>query len=106
MFDYKRHITTNILEIDMKVKRQLITTIETERTVSLKITKAEICLFCRVCGYETEMLSINEAVILIKKNWREVINQANIGDLHFMETTNGEIYFCLVSLSKLSSGRK
>ena len=96
-----RHFSTEHFQLSMKVKRQLITTVETERTLSIKISKLEARFFCQSCGCETEMIALNSAVNLTQKNWREVIDQADIGGLHFMETTKGEIYFCSVSVSDL-----
>ncbi len=90
----------------MIVKRQIVTTTETEKTVSLRISKPQKYLFCESCSDKREMLTINEAAILTKKSWRQVIDQAEIGNLHFTETADGEIYICSVSLSELSSGGK
>lgn len=44
------------------------------------------------------MLSINEAARSGHGNWRDIILGMKNGEVHYVETENGEIYVCSDSL--------
>lgn len=46
------------------------------------------------------MISINEAANRGQQTWREIVRQIEAGEIHSVETANGEIYVCAESILK------
>lgn len=84
----------------MKIKRRTKIISEIERRVSIKVTRKSNRFFCFLCREQNEMISINEAASRRQQTWREIVRQIETGEIHSMETANGEIYVCAKSISK------
>ena len=84
----------------MKIKRRTKIIAEIERRISIKITGKSNRFFCFICRKQNEMISINEAASRRRETWREIVRQIETGEIHSIETANGEIYVCAESISK------
>jgi len=82
----------------MIIKRRREITVETERSMTVKLERRSACFACADCGAPAEMLSINEAANRARVNWREIVSRIETGEIHFVERETGEIYVCATSL--------
>jgi hypothetical protein len=55
-----------------------------------------------MCGTETLMLMPEHAAIVCGTTQREMFRQIENGELHFIETTKGELFVCSNSLQQQS----
>lgn len=84
----------------MKIKRHTKIISETTRRISIKVARKQNRFFCFLCREENEMISINEAANRRRETWREIVRQIEAGEIHSVETANGEIYVCAESILK------
>jgi hypothetical protein len=88
----------------MKFKRRTRIILEKTRRISIKVTGKSNRFFCFICREQNEMISINEAASRRRETWREIVRQIENGEIHSIETVNGEIHVCAESISKNNQG--
>ena len=80
----------------MKRKRRVEVVFETERRVTLRSKSLATAARCGRCS--GPMLCAEEAVALTGINSRAIHRMAEAGEVHFVETPEGALLVCLVSL--------
>lgn len=81
----------------MAKKRTTHISIEKHRVVYMR-TQRRLRLQCSECGYETSMVSLEEAARLTHVSTREIYRWINGNKVHFTETSYG-VLVCLKSLA-------
>ena len=81
----------------MKKERRTEITLKTERTISIKSSRALTAL-CEPCGREVQMFTPGQAALISGLSSREVYHRVEMGEVHFMETVEGLLLVCLDSL--------
>lgn len=81
----------------LKKERRTEITLKTERTISIKSSRALTAL-CEACGREVQMFTPGQAALITGLSSREVYHRVEMGEVHFMETVEGLLLVCLDSL--------
>ena len=81
-------------------KRQKVITIETHQQTLIRSNGKTLVAWCDACGTETLMLMPEQAATIYGTTMREMFRQIENGELHFMETTKGELFVCSNSLQQ------
>src|SRR5215468_10738297 len=55
---------------------------------------------CRICGEDVKMIAAEKAATICHCSRRKIYRWVEEGDLHFIETTDGEVLVCGRSLSR------
>ena len=83
----------------MTTKRRVRITVETERVLAIRKSKAPLASWCERCGSEVRRLTPDEAAALARTSVRAIYRKLEAERLHFKETDDGWILICLNSLS-------
>ena len=81
----------------MKKERRTQITLQTERSISIKSSRALTAL-CEQCGREVQMFTPGQAALVSGLSSREVYRRVEAGEVHFTETVEGLLLVCLDSL--------
>lgn len=60
--------------------------------------------WCLSCGAQVELITPEEAALVTSLGLREIFRQIEQAQVHFLETTAGEVLICLPSLLAEPSG--
>ncbi len=75
-------------------KKQKVITIETHQQTLIRSSVKTFVVWCETCGTETLMLKPEQAATVYDMTQREIFRQIENGELHFIETTKGELFVC------------
>ena len=81
----------------MKKERRTEITLQTERSISIKSSRALTAL-CEQCAREVQMFTPGQAALVSGLSSREVYRRVEAGEVHFTETVEGLLLVCLDSL--------
>jgi hypothetical protein len=81
----------------VKKERRTEITLQTERTISIKSSRALTAL-CEQCGREVQMFTPGQAALISGLSSREVYHRVETSEVHFTETVEGLLLVCLDSL--------
>ena len=81
----------------MKKERRTEITLQTERSISIKSSRALTAL-CEQCGRDVQMFTPGQAALVSGLSSREVYRRVEAGEVHFTETVEGLLLVCLDSL--------
>jgi hypothetical protein len=84
-----------------------VITIETHRRVLIRSLREAFTARCDACGAESLMLTPEQASVIWGVTQREVFQQIEEGELHFIEAGKGAVFVCSNSLElsrKISKG--
>lgn len=84
-------------------KKIFITTKTSEIFIIRRGRRKAIQGFCPVCEREVELLMLDEAVSDSGKPTRELIRRADDGSIHSIETIEGHLLICSLSLKNSCS---
>ncbi len=73
-------------------------TVETERVIAIRKSKAPLASWCEGCGSEVRMLTPDEAAALARTTVRAIYRWIEAEKIHFTETPDGLLLVCLSSL--------
>ena len=81
-------------------KRTARITVETERL--LVITRSQACFegWCHECGAEVNLICLEEAAAIAGASQRAIFRWTEAGEIHFTETEDGKVMFCLTSITR------
>jgi hypothetical protein len=79
-------------------KKILITTESREIFIVRLSGKTDIRGFCETCAFETEMVTLDNAVSLFGISALKMLRAVESGEIHFLETTDGHLLLCCESL--------
>ena len=80
-------------------KRTARITLETERLLVIR-SKASGDGWCGKCQAEVKLISLEEAAAVSGASQRAIFRWAEAGEIHFTETADGRVMFCLDSISR------
>ena len=80
------------------MKKKATITVETERFLVISRSPYIIDRWCHECQANVKMIGIDEAAAIASVSQRTVFHLAEAGEIHFMETTEGQALFCVESL--------
>jgi len=80
------------------MRKKATITIETERLLILR-RSGRVDRWCAGCRAEVKMIGVEEAAAIAGLSQRKLFRLAEAGEIHFIETTQGQALFCLDSLS-------
>lgn len=86
----------------MKTRQRIEITAETEQVIILRRAH-RVTAWCPVCAAEVEMVLPETAALLTGLSCRQLFRRVEDQRLHFQETPDGRLFFCLNSL-QLSIG--
>jgi hypothetical protein len=86
-------------------KRTATITVETERLLVICRPQASFDGWCGECQAEVKLISLEEAAAIAGASQRMIFRWAEAGEIHFTESEDGKVMFCLNSISKQSSVR-
>lgn len=79
-------------------KKILITTASYETIIVRRSIRKKSRAFCPGCAEQVEMLTLDEAVSMVKRRARALIRQLESGAIHSIETPSGHLLVCAASL--------
>jgi hypothetical protein len=82
------------------MKKKATITVETERLLVISRSRHTVDRWCHSCQADVKMIGIDEAAVIAGISQRTVFHLAEAGEIHFMETTEGQALFCLNSISR------
>ena len=86
---------TAIVNQKMPSTKKILITTETREQFILRVVGGKRAFgFCRECGRETELLTIDQAVSSSGSTTRDLVRTAGDGKLHTVETDSGHLLFC------------
>ena len=86
----------------MKARNKVEITVETHRILTIKKGSRHRLAWCEGCGEPVRMVTADEAAILARVSPREIYQQIEAQEIHFVETPDRLIFLCLNSLGNLS----
>ena len=86
-------------------KRKVEIQIETERVCVVRHRKSQVA-DCLLCGDQTVMISLDEAVVSSGMSVRQLCHQIEVEELGFSEQANGLLLVCSRCLRRLNSPPK
>lgn len=81
-------------------KRQKVITIETHQQTLIRLNGKTFVAWCEACGTEALMIKPEQAAVIYNTTMRDMFRQIENGELHFIETTKGELFVCSSSLQQ------
>jgi len=81
-------------------KRTSRITVETERLLVIRSSKRCFEGWCHWCAAQVKLLGLEEAAAIAGASERAIFRWAEAGEIHFTETEEGKIMFCLNSISR------
>ena len=82
------------------MKKKATITVETERLLVISRSRQAIDHWCRECQTNVKMIRIDLAAAIAGLSERTVFQLAEAGELHFMETSEGQTLFCFGSIAE------
>ena len=82
------------------MKKKATITVETERLLVISRSRQAIDHWCRECQTNVKVIRIDLAAAIAGISQRTVFQLAEAGEIHFMETNEGQTLFCSCSLAK------
>ena len=83
----------------MRVKRIKTVTMQTRQVTTVRWQRQPLVLQCERCAGETSMVTPGEAAVLAHTTARHIFRRVEAGELHFLETAEGELLVCCNSLA-------
>ena len=87
------------------MKKKATITVETERLLVISRSRHPIDHWCHECQAYVQMIGIDEAAATAGLSQRTVFHLAEAGEIHFMETREGQTLFCSSSLAEQRLGK-
>ena len=84
----------------MKTRRRTEITIETHEALVIHRRQRTFRGWCAECASETEMVSPEEAAMLVNRSQREIFQGIETAGIHCKENQAGKIFICLASLDR------
>ena len=81
-------------------KRTARITIETERLLVISRSHAAFEGWCDRCRAQVKLIDLDVAAAIAGASQRTIFRWAEVGELHFTETEDGKVMFCLNSISR------
>jgi hypothetical protein len=82
------------------MKKKAKITVETERLLVISRSRQAINHWCHECQTNVKMIRIDLAAAIAGLSERTVFQLAEAGELHFVETSEGQTLFCFGSLAE------
>ena len=83
------------------MKKKATITVETERLLIISRARVAVGRWCQECQTNVQMIAIDGAAAIAGLSQRTVFHLAEAGEIHFMETKEGQTLFCSSSLTAL-----
>jgi excisionase family DNA binding protein len=84
------------------MKRRTIT-VEIDRVVLISPRTPSPAPWCAACARQVRMVTVDEAARLARATARTIYRLVEADRLHFTETSDGRLFICLRSLSRITS---
>ena len=81
-------------------KRTARITVETERLLVISRAQTSCDGWCGQCEAEVKLIDLEEAAAIAGASQRSIFRWAEAGEIHFTETADGKVMFCLDSISR------
>ncbi|HEX3229352.1 MAG TPA: hypothetical protein VHQ95_10325 [Pyrinomonadaceae bacterium] len=81
-------------------KRTARITVETERLVVIRRSQTSCDGWCGQCEAPVKLIGLEEAAAIAGASQRAIFRGAEAGEIHFTETADGKVLFCLNSISR------
>ena len=88
----------------MSDRRRTEITVETHRTLRIRLRPRRMRLFCPCCAVEVEMVSVGEAAQAACLSERVIFRLVESGELHHAEAPDGRLLICLGAPLRLNKG--
>lgn len=82
----------------MQAKQRTVIRVETHSLSVIRPLQSSVNLWCERCEAIVQMFAPERAAEIINKKPRMIYRRIETGELHFMETQDGEIFVCSLSL--------
>ena len=80
-------------------KRTARITVETERWLVINRSQTAFAGWCDACEANVKLIGLDEAAAIANASQRALFRWAEAGEIHFTETADGKLMFCLNSIS-------
>src|SRR5215207_2016508 len=97
-------LTCSMDEEGTVVKKRTVTTIETHQVVVVRRPEGAADSWCPSCLKQVQMVSLEEAALLVGVGLRDICRRVGDGDIHLIETTGGARVCPASLLTKVSLG--
>ena len=85
----------------MRTRRIIEITIETRQVTIIRRRQPPVSAWCAACAEVVEMLTAEQAALVIGQSVRAIYRQVEQGRFHFNETAEGRVSLCLNSVLKV-----
>jgi hypothetical protein len=86
----------------MRIRRTTEVTVETRQVTVIRRRQPTAHAWCAACAAVVEMVTAEQAAILMSQSVRAIYRELERGRLHFSETAAGGVRLCLNSVLKVS----
>ena len=83
----------------LKIRKRIDLTIETENSLTYRVSRGRNQEFCETCDSQTPLLIVSEMAQSTGMSSRTIFQMIGAGQLHFRETATGSLLVCFDSLS-------
>lgn len=83
----------------MRVKRIKTVTMQTRQVTTVRWRSHRPVVLCKQCAGEAHMVTPGEAAVLAQTTARHIFRRVEAGEVHFLETADGELLICCNSLA-------
>ncbi len=90
----------------MRTKQKTIIKIETHSLSVIRPLHSPVNFWCERCESVVTMVTPECAAEMVNKKPRAIYSHIETGELHFVETGEGEVFICCVSLQNNSLVKK
>jgi hypothetical protein len=80
-------------------KRTARITVETERLLVISRSQTSCDGWCGQCEAPVKLIGLEEAAVIAGASQRAIFRWTEAGEIHFIETEDGKVMFCLNSIS-------
>jgi len=84
----------------MRTRRVIEITIETRQVTIIRRRQSTVYAWCAACAEVVEMVTAEQAAVVLGQSVRAIYRQVEQGRLHFTETAEGRIRLCFNSVLK------
>lgn len=88
----------------MRIRRKTAVVVQTHQLTTVHLTRASVNAWCAPCRANVVMLTPDEAAAFAQRTTRDIYSRVEAGELHSIETDDGALRVCVMSLGGTTSG--
>ena len=88
----------------MRIRRKTAVVVQTHQLTTFHLARPSVSAWCAPCRANVVMLTPDEAAALAQRSTRDIYRRVEARELHSIETDDGALRVCVISLGGATSG--